>query len=273
MKSTKQLLIFGVLLTVSIMGFAFAKAKASADALVLYDDFKTEQIDPSKWVGVPTVISANVLEAVRHLTGEEEDRRLDLSARAYSGITNNSGTSGGVFGLSFINPSAISTVQFTLQVNKLTQVGCSSNQGQGGTIAVFRGAFFNVNQSAIDVSGDVTAFIGIGEGVQGNVLNVQTQVAEENKGIVLSSQLLGTVAEGSKNTLFLQWDKTNHQFIFQLNGGTKVSEPYFVSDTTPPFSPYRSLDVERQVANCTSAPRPFSFVDANFGEVFVNPSI
>ena len=272
MKSAKRLLLFGVLLTVSMMGLAFAKAQAGADALVLYDDFKTEQIDPSKWVGVDDD-SANVLEVVRQLTGEEEDRRLNLSARAYSGITNNSGTSGGVFGLSFINPSAITTVQFTLQVDKLTQVGCSSNQGKGGTTALFRGAFFNINQSPIDTSGDVTALIGIGEGAQGNVLTVVTQVAEEYKGIVLSSQPLGTVAEGSKNTFFLQWDKTNHQFIFQLNGGTKVYEPYFVSDTTTPLFPYRTLDVERQVANCTSAPRPFSFVDANFGEVYVNPSI
>ena len=271
MKSAKRLLLFGVLLTVSMIGLAFAKAQAGADALVLYDDFKSEQIDPSKWAGYDDD-PANVREAVRRLTGDEEDRRLDLSARAYSVITNNNGTSGGVFGLRFINPSAISTVQFTLQVNKLTQVGCSSNQGLGLTAAVFRGAFFNVNQSPIDGSGDVSALIAITENLPENVPIVYTQVDEEGKG-VLSSQVLGTVAEGSKNTFFLQWDKTNHQFIFQLNGGTKVSEPYFVSDTTPPFFPYRSLDVERQVANCTSAPRPFSFVDANFGEVYVNPSI
>ena len=76
----------------------FALSKAGVAQLVLYDNFNSKQIDPSKWNGWQ-FFDPDVREATRQLVGEEENRRLRLSQTAYSATTDDSGGSGGGFGL------------------------------------------------------------------------------------------------------------------------------------------------------------------------------
>ena len=93
---------------------------------------------------------------------------------------------------------------------------------------------------------------------------------EEVNGTVLGYQVLGMVALKSTNTLFVQWDQPNHQFIFQLNNGAQVFESYSVSDTSPPFDAFKNIDLSRVVSDCTAAPRPYTLLDADFDNVYVN---
>ena len=60
---------------------AAAFAKAGATQLVLYDNFQSERIDPSKWIGWQ-FFDPDVRDSVRQPVGEEENRRLHLSLTA-----------------------------------------------------------------------------------------------------------------------------------------------------------------------------------------------
>ena len=104
---------------------AFGSTKAGVAQLVLYDTFKSNRIDPSKWIG--TFGDTDQREVVRQLVGEEEDRRLQLSQTAYSATTDNVGSSGNIFGLQFPVPSAITEVSYTVVVKNAVAVGCTSN--------------------------------------------------------------------------------------------------------------------------------------------------
>jgi hypothetical protein len=240
--------------------------------MVLYDNFDTGVINPSKWVG-EQFFDPDIREALRELAPAQNvpqaKQRLHLMHRAYSATTDDNGSSGGLFGLSFPNPSAITAISFQLVVNQLGVGACSTNPGIGGTSAEFRGSFFSADASPTSSNDhDVVADIGIGTVQQSGVI-VTGFVAEYN-GTVLGYQELGTVALGSTNTLFLQWDQPNHRFIFQLNNGAQVFEPYSVSDTSPPFYPFKGIALARVVPHCTSTPRPFVVLDADFDNVYVN---
>jgi len=138
---------------------AGALAKAGVSQLVLYDNFQSRKLDPSKWNGWQ-FFDFNVLDAARQLSGEEENRRLHLSLTAYAPTTDDFGASGGGFGLAFPNPGAVTEVSFDLTVNGAVAIGCSSNpNGQIVTGAEFRGRFFNTESSPTSQLGDIETVI------------------------------------------------------------------------------------------------------------------
>jgi len=239
--------------------------------MILYDNFDASVIDPAKWVGAEGY-DPDIREALRQIAavpGVPKDKRLHLMQRVYSATTDNSGSSGGLFGLSFPNPSTVTAVSFTLVVNKIAAVACSTNPGIGVTTAEFRGSFFNTDSVPTNGDHDVIADIDIERSVQENSPTVVGFVGEGN-GTILGYQVLGTVVLGSTNTLSLKWDEPNHQFVFQLNSGAQVVEPYSVTDTSPPFYAFKNIDLARVVPHCTSTRRPYALVDANFDDVYVN---
>jgi len=250
---------------VVVLAVSWCKAagtqKAGSASLVLYDNFDATLINPAKWVG--TYDDPGILETVRQIVavpGVPKDKELHLMQRSYGVTTDDNGATGGLSGLSFPNPSAITAISFTLVANTIKVVGCKTNPG-GETVAgpEFRGVFFNVDASPTGYDHDVTAAIGITQGLQGGPSVVA--LVEEGNGTVLGYQILGTVALKSINTLFLQWDQPNHQFIFQLNSLPQVFEPYNVSDTSQPFGPGKNIDLARVLPDCTSTPRPYALVD------------
>jgi hypothetical protein len=256
----------------------FTLSKAALAQLVLYDDFKSTKIDASKWTGWQ-FFDPDLREAVRQLTGEEEYRRLHLSQRAYSATSDDSGASGGGFGLAFPVPNAIRELSFTLVAKDAVAVGCSSNpSGQIVTGAEFRGRFFNTEISPTSSLGDVEVVIGA------NRNGTDTSSALEVIGFYqrcddafcgartnLDFHRLGFVQPNTSNTLHIKWDQQNHRFVFQLNTEPPVLSPYVVSDSSAPFVPFKAIDLARVVPHCTSTPRPFASVDALFGNVYVNP--
>ena len=251
---------------------AFAFGQSAIQGLVLYDDFDRNVIDPNKWVASQNY-DPDLRESVRRIesASEEGSRALHLLHRAYSATTDDTGNSGGGFGLSFSNPTAITAVSFELTVHHIASTGCPTNPSSlDVTDAEFRGDFFNINPSPTDASGDVQANISIARS-PGGPLVVAGFIQIGYGGSVLGYQVLGTVTEGSKNRLSVKWDQPHHQFVFQLNDGSPVSESYSVTDTTPPFFPFKDLQLARVVPHCTSKPRPYAYVDATFHKVYVNP--
>ncbi len=256
----------------------FALSKASVAQLVLYDDFKSKQIDPSKWIGWQ-FFDPDVREATRQLTGEEENRRLRILQTAYSVISDDSGASGGGFGLAFPVPSAITEASFRVVVNRAQAVGCTSKpSGQIVTDIEFRGNFFNMEGSQTSQIGDIVAVIGISRfptdvGGALTVAGFYSRCDDEFCGsqTPLDYRVLGSVLPGAVSTLRIKWDQPNHRFLFQLNQLPAVSSPYTVSDATPAVFAYKAIESSRVVPHCTTTPRPFTSMDAFIDNVQVNP--
>jgi hypothetical protein len=249
----------------------------SAAQLSLYDNFKSASINPSKWAGAGP--DPDVLDAVRQLAGEEEERRLHLSQRAYSATTDDFGASGGVFGLFFPVPGAVTEVFFDVAIKSAVAVGCNSNpNGQIVTGAELRGRYFNTESSPTSQLGDVEAVIGANRnatdtGPAMEVIGFYQRCDDANCSArtTLGFDRLGFIQPGTVARLHIKWDQPNHQFVFQLNNGPLVFSPYTVSDTAQPFfGPFRSLDLARVVPHCTTTPRPFASIDAFFDNVCVN---
>jgi hypothetical protein len=251
---------------------------ASVTQLVLYDNFRSAKIDPSKWIGWQW-FDPDIRDAMRQPVGEEENRRLHLSLTAYSATTDDSGGSGNVFGLAFPNPAAVTEVSFDVTVNQAVAVGCNSNpNGPIGTGPELRGNFFNTESSPTGQLGDVTAVISITRtptdvGGALTAAGFYTRCANQscNSFTSLDYRVLGSVQPGAVSTLRIKWDQPNHRFIFQLNGNAEVVSPYTVSDTTPPVNAFKIIDIARVVPHCTTTPRPFISMDAFFSNVYVNP--
>jgi len=275
----------GVVFLVSVSVFmAVALSKAGVGQLVLYDNFRSKKIDPSKWVGEPSSVPGGSDKDRREVTvglvGEAENRRLHISETAYSAITDDNGASGSGFGLGFANPSHVKAVSFTLAVDKAEAVGCAGNPGNPSFAgAGFFGDYFHDPATPQNgATGDIVVNAGVGRLSTdvGTALTVsasisQCQDPQCNGQTTLSFQILGLVQPDSTNTLSAIWDQPNHQFVFSLNNDPPVAMPYNVPDTFPPGLPDKSFFVFGLVPHCTTAPRPFTSIDTFFGNVYVNP--
>src|SRR5215469_1966970 len=157
----------GVVFLVSVSVFiAVVLSNAGVAQLVLYDNFRSKQIDPSKWVGEPSSVPGGSDKDRREvsvgLVGEAENRRLHISETAYSTITDDNGASGSGFGLGFANPSHVKAVSFTLAVDKEQAVGCASNPSNPSfATAGFFGDYFNPTSPQNGATGDIVTSIGI----------------------------------------------------------------------------------------------------------------
>jgi hypothetical protein len=255
---------------------AFAFCKATSAQLAPYDNFNSKRIDPSKWIGWQ-FFDPDVREATRELTGEERNRRLHLSQTAYSATTDDSGGSGGTFGLAFPDPNAVTEISFTVVVNKAEAIGCSSNDALIVTDAEFRGNFFNVGSAPTSSIGDVVGVISVARsptdvGDDLTVAGFYTRCDDEFCGsqTALDYRELGKVQPGVASTLRIKWDQPGHRFVFQLNHEPEVISPYTVSDTSPAFFPNKTIGSARSIPHCTTQPRPFTSMDASFKRVRAN---
>src|SRR5215472_7978232 len=152
---------------------AVGLSKASLAQLMPYDNFHSKHIDPSKWIGWQ-FFDPDVLESVRLLSGEGQDRHLRVAQTAYSSTADNTGGSGGSIGLAFPLPDAITEISFSVTVNQAEAVGCTNNPSLIVTDAEFRGNFFNVQSPASSQIGDVVAVISVARSPTdvGNALTV-----------------------------------------------------------------------------------------------------
>lgn len=237
----------------------------------LYDDFHSANISPSKWQGDDSGGVSYLLNANREIIA---GNGLHLLTRTYAATKNDGGGVGGLYGLKFPSPAAITAVSFTVDVANAAAVACLGTYAV--TSAEFRGSFFNDQANTKSVMGDVSADVGPqrdSNDAQNGPLKVVGFVYEcadvgctQN---VLDYQTLGTVAPSSTNTVGVVWDQPNHQFIFSLNGN-QTFEHYSVADTSPPFYAHKGIHTARVVPDCKGTPRPYDEMDAYFGNVYVN---
>ena len=203
--------------------------------------------------------------------------------RTYGDTSSNSGSSSVFTRLDFTDGEKITAIKATVQVNSTEAVDCSNNPNATHATARLGGSFFNTSTPTlgsylndvlasiyIELASDSTDKAGVLE-VIGKVLKCNNSTCSSYT--ELDKKVLGTTKIRKKTDLSIQWDKGNHQFIFQCGKSAPVSSTYAVPDLLPPgVVDSKRVDIAQVVADCTAEPRPVAFMDANFDNVFVNQS-
>src|SRR5689334_19226762 len=101
---------------VTLMFLVSSPAHAQG-SLVLYDDFSSPFLDPTRWFGAEPGQSVG-LEAVRvrSVNQNNSNSQLHLAYRSYGSTNFDGGTQGAFLSLFFTNPAAITAVRATVQV-------------------------------------------------------------------------------------------------------------------------------------------------------------
>ncbi len=174
---------------------------------------------------------------------------MHLSQTAYSSTVDDSGGSGGLFGLAFSNPEAITEASFIVRVNKAETGICSSNDSPIVTDAEFRGSFFNTETSPTTQAGNVVALIDVerDQSTVGSSLTVAGSYARCDDQFcssqtLLDYQVLGSVHFGDDARLRIKWDQLGHRFIFQLNHDPEVASNYTIPDSSPATAPSKAIN-------------------------------
>jgi hypothetical protein len=203
------------------------------ERLVPDDDFNVTQIDPDKWFGIecgPEPRSAST-EAIRQI----QDNRLRLVYRAYGRTDSDSGMSRNELGLFFHNSAAVTAIKATVQVTDAAATSCPGNREATVAVAMLDGRFFNTAPPTPgSAANDVAAGIGLVRASDStdppDVLRMRCAVlhctsADCMAPSELHSQDLGPVKRGEMVGLRMQWDRDNHQFIFQRDDDPEVLAP------------------------------------------------
>ncbi len=271
----------GCLIALFLLTFG-APARA-LEPLVLYDDFSSTFIDEVRWSGTEShSAGADILESVRQI----QRGVLHIVNTTYADMSSNTGDSSGTTLLEFTDGDKITAIKANVQVNGIEATGCLGNTTTNTNArARLGGTFFNTGTPTPgSFLNDVFAFIAIqlrsDSTDKPGILEVIGRVVQCNDSSCFATtklfqQTLGTIKVKKKTDLSIQWDKTNHQFIFQFGSGksaVSASFPYTVSDASPPGADSKRVDVAHRVAKCMAEPRTLAFVDANFDNVFVNQS-
>jgi hypothetical protein len=254
-------------------------AGAAASKWVLFDDFKSGIIDPAKWNGVEEGNSIG-RETQRTVAGG----KLTLLERCYGFTNSNSGVPYEQQKLYFANPANIKAIKATVKPIKFEAVGCDNNTEPTWAAARIAGYFFNTS-SVAPTSGlnDVQAVIGIyydssvNEGEDNATIKaIVRQCTDKDCNLmhVLHDETIGYIKKGQQSVLSLEWDKTNHKFVFLFNKKTFV---YTYDSTSYPenFPSYykgKRLEAAAQVANCTltkETQRPTGLMHAIFDDVYI----
>ncbi|NJD54855.1 MAG: hypothetical protein FIA94_00425 [Nitrospirae bacterium] len=276
----KAALIFCV-----FMVAVLAALPASAQ-LVLYDDFQGKVIDPGKWVG--RGVSDTGVASLDHARFILVDpifglKWLDIFNRSYAAQSSDTGRSTAFNRLQFINGSGITEIVATVMIRKVQATTCSSNAAVTNPQARIGGMYFNTGATPVDQTNDVFAFITIGrpsDSVNPKYeLDVTGVVAICNDATCSTNTPIGNVDVGSALLNFpvrlrIAWDQANNRFIFQRGKAPEV----YVNNTATVGGPpgtgsgdgNKRLEVNHQIPNCTSLPRPMSFIDAYFDNIKVN---
>jgi len=260
------------------------------EPLAPYDTFQGTLINPDKWFGgesfvlFPRSSTAAVVgwgtEALREIQGN----RLNMAYQAYGNTNANSGFIFSALNLFFTNPAAVTAIAASVKVDDVEDRGCPSNPGPTQAHAQVLGAFFNTG-TPTPTSGavnDVRAAIFVRHLATDppDVLEVVSALLRctdlgclPSTNEVIDVDVLGPIKKNTEVRLQVQWDPANDRFLFQRDNEPPVISSYAPRpDTASPGVPFKALGVVHFVATCTNTPRPASFMDASFDEVFVNAS-
>ena len=256
----------------AVMVSVLAGGSVQAQPLVLYDDFSLPLINPNKWLPADFrqgLDSARLIQA----------KHLWLATMAYADQTSDVGNTFQGNGLAFSNSNSITAIRSTVTVTGAAATACSTNPGAfAAAQATIQGTFFNAGapnpgHTTDDVFGAI--YLGHSPTDAPNALRVYFSVFQCLDDFCgntanLAGGDLGTATIGQPVPLLIQWDPSNHQFIFRRGLNPPVLAPYAVPDGAAPGLPRKFIETANSVANCTSAPRPVALMSVLFGSVFVN---
>jgi hypothetical protein len=270
MKIVRVLLIA---ILISLVGYP----AYSQEPLVLYDNFQGESIDPNKWR--PKNVADEILDVKRFIKGN----RLHLMERSLGG-TEGDRISGAVR-LAFQNPG-VTAIQAELKVKNIEVVGCDfTSETSSVRAGRLSGFFFNTVGEGIGAENDVLAAIEIRRlsnsddpdgmlRVRGRVYFCKDEPCWDVD--VLGAVDFGTIMVGQWIKLLIQWDRNNHQFIFQRDNGLEEIRPYDYSrypDDLSPNIPDKRIGISVGVPTCPEGePRPVGYAEVEIKDVFVNES-
>ncbi|MEN6437576.1 MAG: hypothetical protein ABFD97_03235 [Syntrophobacter sp.] len=284
-----------LLMVLAVIGLA-VPCFAGSESMTLYDDFNKKAINAFKWTGQENESDSNhrvIREAVRQIEGQQ--LHLGVCAKATCTDCGNTDVKYGQNRLKVRTTNTFTALKATVKVNAVTLVGGTLNATPPAARARVYGFFFNDGTSTgqTDSTGDVYAYISLGKAsdsaTASNRVNIEGYVNRCKEASCVSTEpvssspvSLGTVPIGQPVTLYVEWDKAGHKFIFQkIKGQTikdteEISYAGILNDTAAPVnaSNYR-LDVIGVVPNDTTVPGslkaiPAAAIDANFDDVYFN---
>ena len=89
---------------------------------------------------------------------------------------------------------------------------------------------------------------------------------------ILDSNALRPIALGTSATVEMRWDPVMHEFVFETGPNKLHTYSYsgVVSDISSPGLPFKHLQAQNDVANCTTVPRPVANVSALYDNISVD---
>ncbi len=250
--------------------------------LVVYDDFHGRQIDPSKWQGSEGGASAAApnTETTRRIVGN----RLELSLTSWGRTDSDFGNAGVVSTrLAVTNPVSVTTLEAAVLVKSTTVNGCAANTTPTRARAQVVGGFFNDGTSpgAGNRIGDIVAGTQkvrdsiTGDGIEAFVNRCTNATCSSFVTLAFHVFTTGWL-KGVADTLRVEWDPANNQFLFAVNPGTPREEAIALAygvapppDAAPVVN-FKQLSVANSVASCTAGQQSAS-MEAQFDDVMVNP--
>ena len=265
------------LLRIAVVMAAFLIAgPAASHALVLYDSFSDFTIDPNKWSGFEAE-SGGDTEIGRRLTLGS----LRMSYTAFGSNTSDSGRPGGTQGLSARNADAITAMQVDMTFLEATAQGCPANSQTSRARMQILGDFFN-DGSGDPMTSDRTGNYRVGiqkvlDSSQGRRIEAFINRCENascsTQPTLVSDVFVTSWAPFVKDTLRVEWEPWNSQFVFTVNPGRRQEQivlPYSAEEVVPAVLPFKNIDVSNSMANCTAGRRR-STSDGVFDNVRTNP--
>jgi len=252
-----------------------------SQALTLYDDFNKKPINPAKWSGSESSAGAAApnTESARKLA----KKQLYISLTTWGRTDSNSGNGGNLSNkLGVTNPVPVTAIQADVTVKSTKVVGCTANTTSTRSRAVIVGGFFNDGTSTGpgDRTGDILAGIeSVRDSATGDQIDASfSRCTNANCSIATTPAAVAFAAswvQGVANTMSVQWDKPNKQFIYTLNPGGNQEQhilTYTFSDSNGPVVDFKQLSAQNSVASCLDpAPRAYAIMKALFDNVMVNP--
>jgi hypothetical protein len=294
MKALAVLFVVFMTAIISASATAIAPVLPTPPPLVLYDDFHSKMIDPTKWIGEE---SNNKSPDSMRGNANKSLRMLDL---AYGVILAESDAefmtvpSGGER-LIFKSKQYTTAIQTTMWADTVSTFGGPSCSGPAKAKAQIGGHFFNDGSGkqpsegiAGDATGDVGAVISLERSSDSaepkNILHVKANVFRCTDAECKTTEDLqsldfpGKVKVGQKVKLTVWWDQTEHKFHFQKDKETPLTYEYIslqgtdvADDTDVPVIRNKGLQVHYEVPNCSAAPSTQSYMAADFDNVYLTP--
>ena len=265
-------------LATGLLGCALAQAQ-SLEPFKSYDRFAEHSLlDPMRWAE---------FEQVRQI----KDDGLRLMQRTWPFTGSDTGSSAPSYSEHFVNPAAITAIKAKITVKAYEVSSCPANVAIGDSRARIAGIFFNVGaapptpgSSLNDMHVQVRVIRQSTSSDAAGVMRVEGLVVHcmdpgcAGGPIVGGSVVpLGTVSTGTPVTVEMQWDKTNKQFLFSRDNGTRNGSVAYGSlgydHLWAPGVENKNLQARLTLPNCHSGSRVSGMIDAIFDNVAVNNSV